>query len=831
MEFQIIKRDSKLNRSTFGGKGARLSQLSNIGISTPLTAAISIKTVNELSSGEHICVKNLLRCFPGNSTFALRPSPEWGDWAGLKSLLNVGISEKNLNSISKEIGPEKTQELYLQSIIEYAIRVLKLDPDSFEDYSATSTKLETEIKQAKKEIYKNTNEHYPKEPAILLSNAIRYMANAWESPTAQMLREAQGYPQNAGLGLLVQQMVYSSQNDIHTVGHSRNIDRATGKSRHRIEYSSSFGHEHGMSASGQKRASNRLKLDLIKYHKVLRETQKDEFEITFVVKNEVPILIEYRPSPRSVEAEINLAVELVHEGVIEKKEALLRLDPESLSRAIHSRIEEFDQSKILSSGVAASPGAASGVIAFSSKAAEEFLVKGQMCILVRLETGPEDIKGMYSAKGVLTGRGGLTSHAAVIARSLGVPCVSAATQLEFDAKEKTLRAQNGRMFFEGDWITIDGSSGMVIEGHVPKVHPSLNANFEEFMSWADYYRSIGLRANADTIEEVRVAKGFNAEGIGLCRTEHMFFAESRLTTMREMIFTDSSEERKLVLRKLLPMQQADFYSIFKAMSGNPVCFRLFDPPLHEFLPRDKDEMQELANALDLPLSKVIARCDELREFNPMLGLRGVRLGITIPEIYEMQAKAIFLAAADLHTQGEKALPEIMIPLVSMNREVELIHDLVTVAADEIQSEFGIVIDYKVGVMVETPRAAMRAGEIAVNSDFLSFGTNDLTQLTYGISRDDSARIIDEYINKEVLAVDPFVSLDREGVGELLQLAVKRGRRVKPNLTISICGEHSADINTIRFCRESEFNYLSCTPYRLPIARLAAAQCAIRWELE
>ena len=829
MEFQIIQKGKRLSRKVYGGKAARLSLLPDLGIHTPLTAAISIETINAINRGEAQNFGSLLRCFPEQATFAVRPSPEFGEWAGLKTLLHVGITEEVGKKVAKVIGLERSQTLYLDSIIDYAIRVLKLDPDAFEGYLDSKKRLQEIISLVKNKIHQTHQDPYPQCRETLLENTVQYLAKTWESPTAQILREAQGYPQNGGLGLLVQQIVYSSESNIQTVGKSRNIDPSTGKPYNNVVYSTSNEKEE-KNLKNHNPSNRGLQLSLMEYHSTLRQKQLDEFEITFVNSLDKTFVLDYRPTPRSVEAEINLAVDLVKEGTINKKEALLRIQPESLSRAIHSRLEKFNPSKILSHGVAASPGAASGVIAFSSRAAEELAVKGQPCILVRLETGPEDIKAMHTAKGVLTGRGGLTSHAAVIARSLGVPCVSAATELEFDAKKKTLLTQTGKCFKEGDYITIDGSTGTVIEGHVPKVQPQLNENFEKFMSWADHYKDIGIRANADTIEEVKVSSNFNGEGIGLCRSEHMFFAESRLTTIREMIFSDSAEERKLVLRKLLPMQQEDFTKLFKEMAGFPVCIRLLDPPLHEFLPTEKEEMQELARALNLPISKVISRCEELREFNPMLGLRGVRLGIIVPEIYEMQAKAIFLAAAELHVEEIKTLPEIMIPLISTNREVELIHDLVICAADEIQSEVGFSIPYKIGVMVETPRAAMRAGEFASYVDFLSFGTNDLTQLTYGISRDDSAKIIDEYIEKDVFAVDPFITLDREGVGELLQMALERGRKSNPNLTVSICGEHSADMNTIRFCRDFGFDYLSCTPYRLPIARLAAAQSAIKWKV-
>ena len=446
---------------------------------------------------------------------------------------------------------------------------------------------------------------------------------------------------------------------------------------------------------------------------------------------------------------------------------------------------------------------------------------------MRVETGPEDIRGMYTAKGVLTGRGGVTSHAAVIARGLGVPCVAGASDLYFDQKEQLLTASDGQVFREGDLITVDGTRGEVLKGATEFVEPMMNAEINEFLDWADEHRDLVVRANADTSNEARVAKKFKADGIGLCRTEHMFFGEARLTVMREMIFADSADERRSALDQLLGMQRSEFESMFEIMEGCPVCVRLFDPPLHEFLPHDRDEMQELAEALDLPISRVIARAEELREFNPMLGLRGVRLGVTVPEIYEMQARAIFEAAVNSNKRGSSIIPEIMVPLVSAHREMELVRKRVDLVAQSVKAELAANFEYSIGVMVETPRAALRAGDLAVESSFLSFGTNDLTQMTYGISRDDSQRFMEAYLEQGVFPLDPFSSLDLEGVGELLLTAAQRGRASKPELVLAICGEHGGDPSTIEFCRDAGFTYVSCSPYRVPIARLAAAQAAIR----
>lgn len=823
MKYTLLANDLVLNREEYGGKAAKLSKLPGMGITIPRSVVLPITTVRSVAQGAVLDTHKLLKKFPENSLLAIRPSSEHVEWGGLPTILNVGMNENILQHKINELGKDIAENIYLNFIIDYSIRVSRLDPEGFEDIRGNDIQTKEKIQNSLDLFLAERGKEFTQDPQAQLYHCIRSMARVWEGTTARMLRRAQDAPEDSGLGIIIQEMVYQRGDGFLKVGKSHFQDRDKEGWNHEIKY-------FDLTNLG----NNPLRIDtpgvvkgsLQGFHTILREKLKDEFELIFVVANDQPLILDYRIPQRTVNSEIKVAIRLVNDNIISQAEALMRIDPESLTRAIHTQLDDFDKGRILSHGIAASPGAATGVIVFSSNAAEEMAAKEQSCILVRPETGPEDIKGMYTAKGVLTGRGGLTSHAAVIARSLGVPCVAAATDLEFNPKEKTLVSDGGKILREGNVITIDGSEGIVIDGFVSKVRPSLDTDFDTFLNWADKIRDIGVRANADTLEEVEVAKGFKAEGIGLCRTEHMFFAQSRLTVMREMIFRDSTEDRREVLKDLLEMQKGDFMDLFAEMSGYPVCIRLLDPPLHEFLPRDQDEIRELAEALDFPVSQIISRMDELREFNPMLGMRGVRLGITTPEIYEMQARAIFEAAAEVQKGGVQANPEIMIPLVSTNREVEIIKDLVDMIALDVQTSTGNVLSYKIGVMVETPRAAMRAGDLAEKSAFLSFGTNDLTQLTYGISRDDASRIIDEYLKQGVLQSDPFVTIDLEGVGELLRMAVTRGREAREDLILSICGEHSADPSTIQFCRERQFSYVSCTPFRIPIARLAAAQCVI-----
>jgi len=519
-------------------------------------------------------------------------------------------------------------------------------------------------------------------------------------------------------------------------------------------------------------------------------------------------------------------VSLANDGIISKPEAVMRVEPRALGEMLHRQVDPEAPRDILAKGVAASPGAASGRIVFSSEAAQACASRGEACVLVRRETSPEDIRGMHAANAVLTERGGMTSHAAVIGRGIGLPCVVGASSIRFQLDKKRLTLPDGRMLKDGDIITIDGTNGQVLAGTPPMIEAALDDTFRTLLNWAEELSDIKIRANADTPSDAQTARNFNAQGIGLCRTEHMFFDADRLTVMREMIFSDSAMDRRAVLDRLLPMQRTDFIELFRIMQGMPVCIRLFDPPLHEFLPSDRAGMLDLAEALDLPLSKVVRRVEALSEYNPMLGMRGVRLGITVPEIYEMQARAIFEATLESSKDGAPVVPEIMIPLVSAKREVELVKTRIDAIAAAVRTETGRSFNYRLGVMVETPRAALRADDIALHSKFLSFGTNDLTQMTYGLSRDDAGRFMSEYVNQGVFPEDPFHVLDAEGVGELLRIGVDRARKVRPDIVMSICGEHGGSPESIAFCRKIGIDYVSCSPFRVPVARLAAAQLAI-----
>jgi pyruvate,orthophosphate dikinase len=539
------------------------------------------------------------------------------------------------------------------------------------------------------------------------------------------------------------------------------------------------------------------------------------------------ILIGAFAAKRKPRAEVQIVVDLVGAGILTPEEALLRVNPNSLTEHLHPQIEPGGTAEVIARGIGGSPGAAQGKIVFSAEAAQAAHAQGQPAILVRKETSPEDIRGMHSAAGVLTSSGGTSSHAAVIAQGIGVPCVVGASELRIDAARKTLTLAGGATLNEGEQITIDGADGRVMDGALTLSHSPLSEAFKTLMQWADATRNIGVRANADTLYEAQTAKRFQVDGIGLCRTEHMFYDNDRINVMREMILAEDAAHRTAALDQLLPMQRANFVELFELMEGAPVTIRLLDPPLHEFLPKGQSEIATLATQMGLKAETLYSRIASLEEYNPMLGMRGVRLAVTMPEIYEMQARAIFEAAAIAsQSSANPVTPEIMIPLVSAHKEVELVKSRIETVAKDVARETGTQPQFHLGVMVETPRAALRAGDLAEINSFLSFGTNDLTQMTYGLSRDDAGRFMREYVNNGVYPEDPFLTLDVEGVGELLLTAARRGRRANPDITLGLCGEHGGDPASVQFCKIAGFDYVSCSPFRVPIARLAAAQASL-----
>jgi pyruvate,orthophosphate dikinase len=566
--------------------------------------------------------------------------------------------------------------------------------------------------------------------------------------------------------------------------------------------------------------------ELTSVYQKLEGHYKDMQDIEFTIENKKLYILQTRNGKRTAAAGIKIAVDLVEEGILTKKEALLRVNPEDLNQLLHPRLDPKATKKIIAKGLPASPGAGAGIIAFTSERAHFLNEEGKKVILVRQETSPEDISGMVASQGIITARGGMTSHAAVVARGMGKPCVAGCSALIIDYRAGTLTV-NGKKFKEGDALTIDGATGEVIEGIVPTIDASITDDFATFMKWSDEFRKLGVRTNADTPEDSKVAVTFGAEGIGLCRTEHMFFEKSRILAVREMIFANTLKDRQLALAKILPFQREDFVGIFTVLNGLPVNIRLLDPPLHEFLPHSEEDKRELADSLHLDIKSIETRGEQLHEFNPMLGHRGCRLGVTFPEIYLMQVRAIIEAALICSDNGINVIPEIMIPLVAVVGELTILKEDAIREIEKVFKERNKTIKYKIGTMIELPRAAITAGSIAPHAEFFSFGTNDLTQTTFGLSRDDAGKFLPEYVAKGLVLNDPFVSIDQEGVGFLMKHAVTEGRKSNPNMHFGICGEHGGEPKSIEFCHKIGLDYVSCSPYRVPIARLASAQAAIR----
>jgi len=832
----LITPTSPMTTPTHGGRAKCLQRLVRLDLPVPPTVALSFDAVHQIASGYRPDVSGILGQFDENALLCVRPSSEDPDWGGPGAVLNIGMNDARHAALCDQIGTDAATQIYFRFIVNYAIDVARLDAEAFDELETDGHDTLTAALQ----LYEDeAEEPFPQDPAIQLAEILRSMARAWEGTTARLLRQAKGAPVDAGLGLVVQEMALGLGSGECGSGVLQLVNPSTGLPQVTGRYLSQ---SQGREALDGGSPSIFLETDprgpsleelapdafaaLLRHADLMRAHLREEMQIEFTIENGKLHILDGVRVERSARASLRIAVRLAEDGIIGKQDAVMRIEPRALSELLHRQVSAKSRRDIVGSGIAASPGAATGRIVFSSEAAQASAARGEACVLVRRETSPEDIRGMHAAAAVLTERGGMTSHAAVIGRGLGLPCVVGVADLRFQVKRRSLAAADGRIFKEGDEITIDGTRGQVLAGSVEMIEATLDDTFRTFMSWADAERDIGVRANADTPADAKTALHFRAQGIGLCRTEHMFFEPERLTPMREMIFAENPQDRQAALELVLPMQRTDFLELFQIMQGQPVCIRLFDPPLHEFLPTSRAGQRELAEALDIPVSVVTRRVESLTEYNPMLGMRGVRLGITVPEIYDMQARAIFEATVEGAREGITVVPEIMVPLVSAKREVELVRGRVEAVAAAVRTENSTDFSYRLGVMVETPRACLRAGDIAEHTHFLSFGTNDLTQMTYGLSRDDAGRFMSEYVRQGVFSEDPFHILDTEGVGELLTFGANRGRAAHPDVVLSICGEHAAHSESIAFCRSAGFDYVSCSPFRVPVARLAAAQLAL-----
>ena len=867
------------SKNILGGKGANLAEMARLGLPVPpgftistemcsifyknkkkLTPKIFGEIKKELKKIEFITKKKF-----GDNSNPLLVSVRSGSRVSMPgmmdTILNLGLNDRTVMALSKKTSNDRfAKDSYRRFIQMYGNVVLGIEGHLFEEmidnYKLTKGVLsDTEldesdwdglIKNFKELIKKEKKTDFPQDIKKQLYGAISAVFLSWNSQRAKTYRKLNQIPDHWGTAVNVQAMVFGNMGEDCSTGVAFTRNPSTGEKAFFGEYLINAQGEDVVAGTRTpqyitKKARKKAKVkelsmeesmpevyrELFKILKKLEKHYRDMQDIEFTVENNKLWMLQTRSGKRTAKAAIKIAVDMVKEKLISKKEAVLRIDPNTLETLLHPTLDEKVEKKIIASGLPASPGAASGKVVFSAEEAERLNGMMENTILVRLETSPEDIHGMHAAKGILTARGGMTSHAAVVARGMGRPCVSGSSDINIDYEAKQFKA-NETIIKEGEIITIDGGSGKVMLGTVPTVQPEISGYFSTIMKWADQFRKLKIRTNAETAKDTKIAREFGAEGIGLCRTEHMFFDEERILSVRQMILSKSIEDRNNALDKLLPHQKNDFKEIFKTMHGLPVTVRLLDPPLHEFLPKTDKDMEEVARSLNLGAKEIKDRISELHEQNPMLGHRGCRLGISFPEIYEMQCKAIFEALVECKKEKSKsALAEIMIPLVSTDLELKILRDLVNRVARDIQTKNNIKIDYIVGTMIELPRAALQAKAISKYADFFSFGTNDLTQTALGISRDDSGKFLNDYVDHKIFKKDPFVSIDEDGVGELVEIASNRGRKQNKRLKLGICGEHGGDPKRIEFCSKIGLNYVSCSPFRVPVARLAAAQAELR----
>ncbi|MGB8998829.1 MAG: pyruvate, phosphate dikinase, partial [Pseudolabrys sp.] len=778
----------------------------------------------------------------------------------MDTVLNLGLNDETVETLAKKSGDRRfAYDSYRRFITMYSDVVLGVGHEHFEELldrhkEQQGYTLDTDLSaddwadlvaRYKKRVKDELGQDFPQDPHKQLWGAIGAVFGSWMNQRAITYRKLHNIPENWGTAVNVQAMVFGNMGDTSATGVAFTRNPSTGEKklygeflinaqgedvvagiRTPQEISEAARKEAGSDKPSMEYTLPKAYAELKRIYNVLERHYRDMQDLEFTVEQGKLWMLQTRSGKRTAKAALRIAVELANEGLISKSDAVLRVDPLSLDQLLHPTIDPRAHRRVIATGLPASPGAASGEIVFSPDEAAQLKSDGKKVVLVRVETSPEDIHGMHAAEGILTTRGGMTSHAAVVARGMGKPCVSGAGSLRVDYAAGTMTA-GGQSFKKGDHITVDGSTGQVLAGKVEMVEPQLSGEFATLIGWADKVRRLGVRANADTPTDAKTAVRFGAEGIGLCRTEHMFFESDRIQAVREMILADDERLRRAAIAKLLPMQRADFVELFEIMAGRPVTIRLLDPPLHEFLPHGDEEIAEVAAVMGEDPKKLAARANELSEFNPMLGFRGCRIAIVYPEIAEMQARAIFEAAIEAAKRaGKLVVPEVMVPLIATKTEFDLVKARIDAMAHAVAKEKNAKVNYQVGTMIELPRASLVADEIAQSAEFFSFGTNDLTQTTFGISRDDAASFLGIYTARGILPVDPFVSIDQRGVGELVRIGVERGRGVRPKLKVGICGEHGGDPASIAFCHEAKLDYVSCSPFRVPIARLAAAQAAL-----
>lgn len=867
------------DRNLLGGKGANLAEMCSLGLPVPPGFTITTEVCNAYYANGHTYPASLEadvavalehigrltgRSF-GDPSKLLLVSVRSGARASMPGMmdtvLNLGLNDETVEALAADSGdPRFAYDSYRRFIQMYSDVVMGLDHEVFEeiledqkgglghelDTELTAIEWQGVIALYKAKVEEELGKPFPQDPHEQLWGAIGAVFSSWMNNRAITYRRLHDIPESWGTAVNVQAMVFGNMGDTSATGVAFTRNPSTGEKQLYGEFLVNAQGEDvvagirtpqniteaaRIAAGSDKPSLQKLMPDafqaFVSISDRLEQHYRDMQDLEFTIERGKLWMLQTRSGKRTAKAALKIAVDMARDGLISKEEAVARIDPASLDQLLHPTIDPKAARDVIGVGLPASPGAATGEIVFSSNDAEEAKTQGRKAILVRIETSPEDIHGMHAAEGILTTRGGMTSHAAVVARGMGKPCVSGAGSLRVDYKAGTLMAM-GATFRKGDIITIDGGNGQVLKGAVPMLQPELSGDFAAIMEWADGARRMKVRTNAETPLDARMARSFGAEGIGLCRTEHMFFDGDRIVAMREMILADTEKDRRTALAKLLPMQRSDFLELFEIMAGLPVTIRLLDPPLHEFLPKTEEEVAEVAAAMNVSPDKLRRRTEALHEFNPMLGHRGCRLAVSYPEIAEMQARAIFEAAVEAGRKaGALVVPEIMVPLVGLAKELEFVKARIDAVAKSVMEETGVKITYLTGTMIELPRAAIRAHVIAEAAEFFSFGTNDLTQTTFGISRDDAASFLETYRQKGIIEQDPFVSLDIEGVGELVRMAAEKGRATRPEIKLGICGEHGGDPASIHFCETVGLDYVSCSPYRVPIARLAAAQAAVK----
>ena len=857
-------------RDLLGGKGANLAEMTNIGLPVPRGFIVTTEACNKYyEDGEKISSEVEKEIFSkleelesitgkklGDLKNPLLVSVRSGSRASMPGMmdtvLNLGLNDEVAKGFAEETNnPRFIYDSYRRFIMMFADVVKGYSKSSFDKVLdemkekkgvSQDTELDAEdmkkLTEQFKDIYKKlSGSEFPQDPKVQLLEAVKAVFRSWNNERAIIYRRMNDIPSSWGTAVNVQEMVYGNRGDDCGTGVAFTRNPATGEKKLFGEYLINAQGEDVVAGIRTPQPIDTLKEVMPEVYEefdriahILENHYKDMQDMEFTIENGKLFMLQTRNGKRTAQAALKVAVDMVEEGMLTKEEAILKVEPKQLDQLLHPMFdaESLKKGKVIANGLAASPGAACGKIYFSAEYVTAHKNNGEKCVLVRLETSPEDIQGMNDAEGVLTIRGGMTSHAAVVARGMGRCCVCGCGELTIDEEKKTITTKDGTVYKEGDYISLDGSTGTVYGGEIKTKAPEISGNFEIFMNWADSIRTLGVRANADTPKDASQALAFGAEGIGLVRTEHMFFEESRIFAVRQMITAETKEQREEALAKILPMQQDDFEKIFEVMEGRPVTIRYLDPPLHEFLPHTDEEIKPLAKSLGMTFEALKARVESLKEFNPMMGHRGCRLAVTYPEIAEMQTRAVIQAAINVNKKGMNVVPEIMIPLVGDEKELKYVKNIVTRVADEIIANEKVELPYHVGTMIEIPRAALTADQIAKEAEFFSFGTNDLTQMTFGFSRDDAGKFLNDYYEKGIFENDPFAKLDQTGVGQLVKMAAEKGRSTRPNIKLGICGEHGGEPSSVEFCHRIGLTYVSCSPYRVPLARLAAAQAAVKY---